>query len=1361
MRYLHNPFRYCCLLIFALPLTVTAQFDASYLVLSTQAQVNAFNPADLQGRNLAISGNDITQLSALAVLDSLPGTLAIHNNPLLSNLDGLKNLRDIHGYLSISGNGALTSINGFDSLRGSSSIRITDNPVLSTITGFPKLSVTHDDLSQMFPSGAVMLIAFNPNLISLSGFNGLERIRQININDNPKLQAVTGFKSLTQVQFLYRFPLGGLYIQNNAALNNLSGFSHLTQVSFFTISGNNSLTNVDAFSSFTTIATNLTISNNAVLTNLDGLTNLKQTASSQASQINIDLTNNPLLTRPCGIYPLLTVLHPIEATALNIKVSGSGFTLTQLLSCGDFRIPITPEPSVYLAFNEANGVAPVTYGSFKDFTFKRSPNLPASTANVPVQVGGANAFDFGVVPGNNYVESSAVIPYLSSHSFTLTGWINCKSATAGSGGNRIISWINNGGDGVDLVYQSNGSLRIGIDQWPDYSPASSSPNKVTTNTSGANSNWVFFAVTYVRSTNEVKFYFGNNTTDATLDVTRSYPRPISPGTNIGKLAIGAFNDATRNSGTWDRMFRGMIDNVHIFTGTVLDQEKIVAIQRGILNADVVPPTTPTNLRLISQTGNNFTLAWDPSVDDVKVKGYNLQATDGFSWAVPGDVSTYTIEVLPNTSRELTLIAFDDVENFSPASNKLKVLNVGPLTPLVRLSMDEGPGIAPQNSGSLPVTFTRSSGTPQSNLDVPLLVGGAYSLDFGTTPGNYYVQTTAPVDALKNMSAFTLTGWINVRSFNQGSGGNRILSWINNGGDGVDLVYQNNGTLRLGVDGWPDYSPAISSNAITTDVTGTNDNWKFFAVTYQSNGQVQYFFGDKLLDATLDVTRNYPGPGVTGSNIGKLAIGAFNDATRNPGTYDRMFRGLLDDLRIYGSVISPSDIVGIQRSGVDKTPPSTPQNFALVGVTSSTVELKWDASVDDFGVKQYEIIALPNNNVVATVGYPQTSTIIAGLTPGTTYEYTMRAKDFASNVSPVSNNVTFSTTDQQIPQPLVWLKFNESSGNFSNDGSTGGSFARSGGSPLSTSNTPGGSGGGSAIDFGIATGNYYVQSTSTIDGLKNLNSFTLTGWINNRSNVAGSGGNRIISWINNGVDGVDLVYQSNGSLRLGVDGWPDFSPAFSSANRVPTNASAPSSNWVFFAVTYQSNGQVQFYFGNNAADATLDVTKTYNGPGLTGGNINKLAIGAFNDGTRNQFTYDRMFRGLIDEIQVFGTVLTPSQIVQVQDRNKAGNSLAREVFNATAQATEMREPEIVTELYQNFPNPFADATQIDVTLRNDVRAAHIMVSDVTGRPLRYVELNERGSVHVDFSATDLRAGLYIYTLVVDGKTVGLKRMVISK
>src|SRR5688572_16946226 len=121
-------------------------------------------------------------------------------------------------------------------------------------------------------------------------------------------------------------------------------------------------------------------------------------------------------------------------------------------------------------------------------------------------------------------------------------------------------------------------------------------------------------------------------------------------------------------------------------------------------------------------------------------------------------------------------------------------------PLINFQFNEAAGVAPANTGSVAATFTRTAGTPASSVNAPTGVGGAGSFDFGTTASNYYVESTAVLDGLKNLSAFTITGWVNSRSNVTGSGGNRIVSWINNGGDGVDLVYQSNGSLRLGVDG---------------------------------------------------------------------------------------------------------------------------------------------------------------------------------------------------------------------------------------------------------------------------------------------------------------------------------------------------------------------------------------------------------------------------------------------------------------------------------------------------------------------------------------------------------------------------------
>ncbi|MEO8474422.1 MAG: LamG-like jellyroll fold domain-containing protein, partial [Chryseolinea sp.] len=587
--------------------------------------------------------------------------------------------------------------------------------------------------------------------------------------------------------------------------------------------------------------------------------------------------------------------------------------------------------------------------------------------------------------------------------------------------------------------------------------------------------------------------------------------------------------------------------------------------------------------------------------------------------------------------------------------RLSVSQVAQL-PLVRLTHEEK--TQPDNAGSLSIVFTKSAVTPAATGNVAPTYGGLgqNAYDFGSTPGNYYVESSTVLDGLKNLSGFTLAGWLNTASLTTGSGGNRIISWINNGGDGVDLVLQNNGSLRLGVDGWPDASPAFSSaNKVTASAVGASDNWIFFAVTYQSNGQVRFYFGNGTDNATLDVSRTYRGAGVTGSAIGKLAFGAFNDATRNSGTWNRMFRGVLDDLRIYGSALSTTDIVAVQRNTLgDAIAPTVPTNVRSSFVGPTRVGLAWDAGSDNVGVVGYDIY--DHGYFLASVG-PVTTYTLTGLTSNRTYNIAMRSKDAAGNFSAYSPNLVITTPVITPNEPLLYMPLNDVGGGAPvNVGIVQGPIFTTGTGPSNTFlpgsslQTPPYVGGTASADFGVTPGNAFIESQAPIDQLKSLNAFTITGWLNCKSNVVGSGGNRVVSWINSGGDGVDLVYQSNGSLRLGVDGWPDNSPAFSNPNKVTSNSSAPRSNWVFFAVTYQSNGQVQFYFGTNLAKATLDATKTYAGPGVTGSNIGKFAIGAFNSATRNASTYDRMFRGLIDDIRVFGGVLSLADVIGVQGKN---------------------------------------------------------------------------------------------------------------
>jgi phosphoesterase family protein/fibronectin type III domain protein len=91
---------------------------------------------------------------------------------------------------------------------------------------------------------------------------------------------------------------------------------------------------------------------------------------------------------------------------------------------------------------------------------------------------------------------------------------------------------------------------------------------------------------------------------------------------------------------------------------------------------------------------------------------------------------------------------------------------------------------------------------------------------------------------------------------------------------------------------------------------------------------------------------------------------------------------------------------------DTGPPSVPQHTTAVanGPTSATVS--WDPSVDDVGVSGYDVNR--DGSRVATVGGTTTSWTDTGLSPQTTYSYTVVAKDAAGHVSGPSAAATVTT-----------------------------------------------------------------------------------------------------------------------------------------------------------------------------------------------------------------------------------------------------------------------------------------------------------------------------------------------------------------
>jgi hypothetical protein len=82
------------------------------------------------------------------------------------------------------------------------------------------------------------------------------------------------------------------------------------------------------------------------------------------------------------------------------------------------------------------------------------------------------------------------------------------------------------------------------------------------------------------------------------------------------------------------------------------------------------------------------------------------------------------------------------------------------------------------------------------------------------------------------------------------------------------------------------------------------------------------------------------------------------------------------------------------------------------------------------------------------------------------------------------------------------------------------------------------------------------------------------------------------------------------------------------------------------------------------------------------------------------------------------------------------------------------------LYQNTPNPFKEQTTIRFRLADDATNASICIFDMSGKMLKKLPISS-GMTSVTVNAYELGEGLYLYSLVVNGREIDTKRMLISR
>jgi hypothetical protein len=83
------------------------------------------------------------------------------------------------------------------------------------------------------------------------------------------------------------------------------------------------------------------------------------------------------------------------------------------------------------------------------------------------------------------------------------------------------------------------------------------------------------------------------------------------------------------------------------------------------------------------------------------------------------------------------------------------------------------------------------------------------------------------------------------------------------------------------------------------------------------------------------------------------------------------------------------------------------------------------------------------------------------------------------------------------------------------------------------------------------------------------------------------------------------------------------------------------------------------------------------------------------------------------------------------------------------------------LEQNNPNPFSVTTMIKYTIPASALKAQIKIFAADGSEVKSIPVSEKGRGQTEISAGTLSSGTYTYMLLVDGKVVDTKQMVLTK
>jgi len=84
-----------------------------------------------------------------------------------------------------------------------------------------------------------------------------------------------------------------------------------------------------------------------------------------------------------------------------------------------------------------------------------------------------------------------------------------------------------------------------------------------------------------------------------------------------------------------------------------------------------------------------------------------------------------------------------------------------------------------------------------------------------------------------------------------------------------------------------------------------------------------------------------------------------------------------------------------------------------------------------------------------------------------------------------------------------------------------------------------------------------------------------------------------------------------------------------------------------------------------------------------------------------------------------------------------------------------------KLEQNQPNPFDGSTTVRYFVPEGIAKAELRITNLQGKVIKSIAIPARGEAQVTFDAATLGSGTYQYSLILDGRPIATKQMVLTK